>query len=98
MPADNRRRDYAIGASPDQLRLGLFFRGTSDNVNTRVQVPRSQYYVDIVGVIRKTSGESMSMLNTGFDQALLERCVSDKHRDARSISASHLRWSLSITR
>ena len=35
--------------------LGLFFRSTSDDVNIRIQVARSQNYVNVVRIIGKTS-------------------------------------------
>src|SRR5215217_9770502 len=79
MPADDCWRHDAISASPDEFAFGLFFRSAGDDVNAGVQVTGSQHHVNIISIIGKTTCETARVLHSGFDQTLLECCVSREH-------------------
>src|ERR1041385_7427057 len=82
MPADDRWRNHTICAGADQLAFRSFFGGASDDVNIRIEIARSQNYVDVIRVVWKTRRYPARVLDTCFDQTLFERRIPDEHRDA----------------
>src|ERR1051326_2640817 len=81
MSADDRWRHYAICARANQFAFGRFFGCPCNDVDIRVQIASSQYYVNVICVIGQTTGETACMLHASFNQTLLERRISDEHCD-----------------
>src|ERR1051326_1892714 len=81
MSADYRRRHDAIRARANQLTFSRFFSRPGDDVDIRIQIASSQNYVNVIGIIGQTTGETARMLYACFDQTLFERRISDEHCD-----------------